>query len=130
MTDSFSNATSIIVDLRINEGGNDRSGLRLASYFVNATTEAFYQRTMDTYPGAWLPNETIYIQPNPDVQFNGNQIILITSDSCGSACETLTIAMEQTPAFLTSLGRSTIGALSYNTQRRLDNDMLVYTSKA
>ena len=127
MTEDWSNASTLILDLRVNEGGNDRSALRVASYFVEEQIVAFTKRTM-VYPDSWTPIGEIFIEPNRDVQFQGDSIILILSDSCGSACETGTLAFMQSPKFSTSIGRNTIGAMSYNTQRRMDNDWLVYTS--
>jgi carboxyl-terminal processing protease len=116
----FAGASSLILDVRANGGGKDSAALRLASYFATEeATIAFIKRTKNR--DEYTPESEVFILKSPEeIHFKGDKVVLLFSDSCGSACETFSLAMKQLPV-VEAIGRDTLGALSYIFGRSFPN---------
>lgn len=119
----FADCYSVIIDNRVNEGGDDRASLGVASFFMQETTHVFTKRTF-MGNDEWTPTTDIFVDPyaNAEVRFKGQRVVLMISQSCGSACETFAIALSQTPTYFQSIGENTAGGISYILNRRMPNN--------
>ena len=120
--DYFKNAKSLIVDVRVNTGGEDRGGQAIASYFTDQR-RLFMTSSIKNGPGRddFTTPEEWYIEPR-SITFNG-PLYLLTNRSTISAGETLTLAMQSLPQ-LTTLGDTTSGAFSNAITKELTNGWL------
>ena len=120
--DYFKNAKSLIVDVRVNTGGEDRGGQAIASYFTDQR-RLYMTSSIKNGPGKddFTTPEEWYIEPKPII-FDG-PLYLLTNRSTISAGETLTLAMRSLPQ-LTTLGDTTSGAFANAITRELPNGWL------
>lgn len=120
--DYFKNAKSLIIDIRVNTGGEDRGGQAIASYFTDQK-RLYMTSSIKNGPGRddFTTPEKWYIEPKPTT-FSG-PLYLLTNRSTVSAGETLTLAMRSLPQ-LTILGDTTTGAFANAITRELPNGWL------
>jgi carboxyl-terminal processing protease len=112
---SFDGAKAVIVDLSVNDGGEDRLARRIASRFAAKRTRAYSKYAGDAKGAA---QQNVYIEP-AGPGFTG-PVYLLTSNVTVSAAEIFTIAMRALPN-VTHLGQTTRGALSDELTKRLPN---------
>jgi carboxyl-terminal processing protease len=94
---------TIVIDIRVNQGGSDETALLITSHFAS---EPFLAFTKQAVGGDVVE---VYVEPSEKV-YNG-PVIMIISQSSYSAAETLPLAMMQLPQ-TTLLGRNTGGSYS------------------
>ncbi len=106
---SLSNKKALIIDLRSNGGGH--GGIELASRFVKEKTLTHYKaiRRKGGYEN-FTTLEPNYIEPNKDVQFL-KQVIILTNDKTASSAEDFTISLYK-QSNITTIGTNTSGMLS------------------
>jgi C-terminal processing protease CtpA/Prc len=120
--DYFKNAKSLIIDIRVNTGGEDRGGQAMASYFTDQMRLYMTSSVKDgPGPDDFTTPEQWYLDPKPTI-FSGS-LFLLTNRSTVSAGETLALAMRSLPQ-LSSVGDTTTGAFANAITRELPNGWL------
>ncbi|MDB4988912.1 MAG: hypothetical protein JWN04_4090, partial [Myxococcaceae bacterium] len=105
---ALSAATSLIVDVRFNSGGEDAVSLALAGRFADRTRLA-WSKVARSGEGYTLP-ELFFVRPLGPTRFAG-EVVVLTSQVTLSAAETFVLAMRTLP-HVTVLGERTAGAHS------------------
>ncbi len=113
----FAGLDTVIVDVRINMGGQDGVALALASRFADQKRLVWSKQTRDG--DGFTPPREFYVEPGGPQQFTG-QVIVLTSPYAVSAGETFILAMEVLPN-VTMIGERTAGAYSDALMRVLPN---------
>ncbi len=108
---------TIIVDVRINVGGDDAVALALASRFADEKRLVTTKQARDG--DGFTPAREFYVEPGGPQQFTGS-VIVLTSRLTVSAGETFVLAMDVLP-HVTMIGDNTAGAYSDILQRALPN---------
>ncbi len=108
---------TIIVDVRINVGGDDAVALALASRFADEKRLVTTKQARDG--DGFTPAREFYVEPGGPQQFTGS-VIVLTSHLTVSAGETFVLAMDVLP-HVTMIGDNTAGAYSDILQRALPN---------
>jgi carboxyl-terminal processing protease len=118
----LSQTHTMIIDVRVNGGGDDRTSLQIASHFTSVPFLAFTKRAVN---GEGFTEATeVYVEPSEEeYQYDGN-VIVIMSGSSGSATEILVMTMAELPQ-TTLMGRNTAGGLSDILGRFLPNSWFV-----
>lgn len=98
----------MIVDIRLNDGGFDPLGLKIASYLTNERRLAFTKQARNKHGNS--PVGEFFIEPDGDIFYNKPVYLLVSEDTV-SAGETFTLAMSALPQ-VTLVGQSTWGGLS------------------
>ena len=116
----FRSLKGIIIDIRDNPGGEDRTAITIINRFCRRKRVAFHRKTK-IGPGKndFTPLKTWYLEPQGDVQFTG-PIVLLTCDSVFSGGEAFALAIKQLP-HVTILGDRTNGIFSYQLTKKLPN---------
>lgn len=116
LSEIYSTAKGLVVDIRWNQGGSDRVSLSYAELFATEPTPFATKRTQispetftDPFP-ITLSARRAFDQP----------VVLLTSQLTVSAAETFTLAMRELPK-VTVLGEPTSGAFSDMMTRELPN---------
>lgn len=108
VAEAFSDASSIIIDLRYNPGGSDSVAFGIAGHFVDAPLDVLTKTTRNgdqqtpPFTATLLPVDT-----SPLTQ----PVIVLTSRMTGSAAEILTMALRKLQN-VTTMGEATSGGLS------------------
>jgi len=105
---------TLVLDLRVNTGGNDTTSVEIAARFARERTRAFSKHAVDG-DGETTPLE-VHVEPDGD-RYEG-RVLLLTSASTVSAAEILVLLMRELPQ-VTVMGQPTNGALSDVLQRTL-----------
>jgi len=119
----FEGAKAVIVDVSLNDGGEDALARAIAARFAAKRT-LIYSKFAGDAPGA--RPQAIYLAPSSRPRFTG-PVYLMTSNVTVSAAEVFTIAMRALPN-VTHLGQRTRGSLSDVLSKRLPNGWLVTLS--
>src|SRR5262245_47653083 len=107
----FKDATSIVVDVRANGGGDDRVGKLIADRF--ADRKRLYMKTqIRNGPGHddFTPSKYWYVEPDGPIQFT-RPVILLTHRFSVSAAENFALAMRVLPN-VTLVGDATSGVFA------------------
>ncbi|MGW4241355.1 S41 family peptidase [Nocardia sp. NPDC004722] len=112
----------LILDLRVNRGGEDGLGLRLASRLTAEPFVAYAKRTRNDAddPAKFTTTQRFTVTPAAGTRFTG-PIMLLTSGSQVSAGETFTQAMMQRTPAPVRIGENTQGVFSDLLVRHLPN---------
>ncbi|MFC7303817.1 S41 family peptidase [Streptomyces monticola] len=112
----------LIVDLRINGGGSDALGLRLAARLTDRPHLAYAKRARNdpADPTRFTVPQRLYVHPAAAPRYTG-PVALLTGGSTVSAGETFTQALMDRPGRTVRIGRSTQGVFSDTLSRRLPN---------
>jgi carboxyl-terminal processing protease len=121
--DLFQGTRAVIVDVSLNDGGEDVLARRIAARFAKKRTPA-YSKSAGDAPAA-VP-QAIYLEPSDRPRYTG-RVYLMTSNVTVSAAEIFTFAMRALPN-VTHVGETTRGALSDVLNKRLPNGWLVTLS--
>lgn len=119
----FEDAKAVIVDVSINDGGEDVLARRIASRFADKRTLVYSKYAGDSR--AARP-QAIYLEPSDRRQYTG-PVYLLTSNVTVSAAEIFTMAMRAL-SNVTHAGQATRGALSDELTKRLPNGWRVTLS--
>ncbi|MEU2792948.1 S41 family peptidase [Streptomyces sp. NPDC007100] len=112
----------LVVDLRLNGGGSDPLGLRVASRLTDRPYLAYrkHARNDPRDPRAFTPDQPAYLRPYQGPRYTG-PVALLTGDLTISAGETFTQALlGRTPAPV-RIGGNTQGVFSDTMDRTLPN---------
>jgi carboxyl-terminal processing protease len=119
----FEGAKAVIVDVSLNDGGEDTLARAIAARFAAKRT-LVYSKFAGDAPDA-VP-QPIYVEPSSEPRFTG-PVYLITSNVTVSAAEVFTLAMRALPN-VTHVGQRTRGSLSDVLTKRLPNGWFVTLS--
>ena len=112
---------NLIIDIRVNPGGNDETGLLCASYFFKEKEIAFIKKTRNgTDYEDFSEPDTTFVFPNKDLQVNNQQIYLLTNGASGSSADVFALVMSYLPN-LTIVGTNTEGIFSDMYRASLSN---------
>lgn len=114
------NTDVLIIDVRINSGGLDATGMDIASYLTEHKVHAFSHRVKSAE--GWsvdVPKTYIEPQANESLRYSG-RVFVLCSESTVSAGEVFVLAAKQL-AQVTLMGRPTQGALSTVLEKKLPN---------
>ncbi len=115
------NVENLIIDIRVNPGGNDEMALLCASYFFERKEIAFIKRARNGKGHEDFSRlDTTYIVPNKDWRFNYEQIYLLTNSASGSSADVFALIMSNLPN-LNIIGTSTEGIFSNMLRDTLSN---------
>jgi carboxyl-terminal processing protease len=112
----FKDARAVIVDVTVNEGGEDILARKIAARFAAKRT-LVYSKFAGDAPGA--APQAIYLDPARGPRYLG-PVYLLTSNVTLSAAEIFTLAMRALPN-VTHMGERTRGSLSDELVKRLPN---------
>ncbi len=112
----------LIIDVRINFGGNDPYGLAIAARLANAEYLAYTKvaRADPVDRNKWTPGDPSWVRPSPRPGFRGPVVELIGPLTI-SAGETFTQALMGRTPHVTRIGENTQGVFSDVLGRRLPN---------
>ncbi|GAA1979809.1 S41 family peptidase [Kitasatospora viridis] len=113
----------LVIDLRLNGGGSDALGLRIASRLTDQPYTAYRKRARNDPgdPTRFTRPEPITVAPAPGPRWDG-PVALLTSDRTASAGETFTQAMMGRSPAPTRIGSTTQGVFSDVLTRTLSAD--------
>lgn len=112
----------LVIDLRINGGGSDELGLRLAARLTDRPYFAYAKRVRNDPADAtrFTRPQPLYVQPAHGPRYTG-PIAVLTGGSTMSAGETFTQALMERPGRTVRIGRPTQGVFSDVLGRTLPN---------
>ncbi|MGW7350033.1 S41 family peptidase [Streptomyces sp. NPDC054784] len=113
----------LVVDLRVNGGGADGLGLRLASRLTDRTHFAYAKAARDDPddPGHFTRAQPQYVVPAPGVPRYAGPVAVLTGGSTVSAGESFTQALLDRPGRTVRIGAPTQGVFSDVLDRALPN---------
>ncbi|MCX4982407.1 S41 family peptidase [Streptomyces sp. NBC_00572] len=107
----------LIIDLRVNGGGDDALGLHLAGRLTDTPYVAYRKRTRDT------PPQAVRVEPARHTPRYTGPVAVLTADTTFSAGETFTQALIDRPGRTVRVGAPTQGVFSDVLERSLPNGM-------
>ncbi|MFD4508225.1 S41 family peptidase [Streptomyces sp. NPDC058457] len=117
----------LVIDLRINGGGSDALGIRIAERLTDTPYVAYSKRARND-PGDAAEHtrpEPIPVNPSAKPRYTG-PVALLTGGSTVSAGETFTQALIDRPGRTVRIGQATQGVFSDVMTRDLPNGMAVW----
>ncbi|WP_217549163.1 S41 family peptidase [Streptomyces sp. GbtcB6] len=117
----------LVIDLRINGGGSDALGIRIAERLTDTPYVAYSKRARN-YPADPTKHtrpEPIPVTPSPKPRYTG-PVALLTGGSTVSAGETFTQALIDRPGHTVRIGQATQGVFSDVMTRDLPDGMAVW----
>jgi C-terminal processing protease CtpA/Prc len=120
----FSDAAlkALVIDVRINFGGDDPYGLAIASRLATSEYLAYTKeaRVNSGQNGTWTPSDASMVSPSSRPGFRG-PVVELTGPLTISAGETFTQALMGRTPHITRIGENTQGVFSDVLGRRLPN---------
>ena len=112
----------LVIDLRLNKGGDDALGLEIASRLANGRYLAYAKaaRLDPQDPRLFTVPQQVWVVPSTRSGFRGRVVLLIGPDTV-SAGETFTMALMGRDPHVTLVGLNTQGVFSDVLSRRLPN---------
>ncbi|MCP3753864.1 S41 family peptidase [Streptomyces sp. TBY4] len=112
----------LVIDLRINGGGSDELGLRLAAQLTDRPYFAYAKRVRNDPADAtrFTRPQPLYVQPARGPRYTG-PVAVLTGGSTMSAGETFTQALMERPGRTVRIGEPTQGVFSDVLDRTLPN---------
>lgn len=123
---AFEHKEAVIIDLRFNEGGWDKSAYAIANRFVSKKQIGHYTKERKKGKAEFKKLKTWTLKPKGKIQFN-KQIIILTSDLTASAAEVFILALGQLPN-VTIIGDTTEGIFSDMHYFKMPNNWIVTLS--
>ncbi|MER7180662.1 S41 family peptidase [Streptomyces hyaluromycini] len=117
----------LVIDVRINGGGSDALGIRIAERLTDTPYVAYSKRARNdpADPVMHTRPEPIPVNPSPKPRYTG-PVALLTGGSTVSAGETFTQALIDRPGRTVRIGRPTQGVFSDVMTRGLPDGMAVW----
>lgn len=115
----FRDVDSLIIDLRINDGGDDEVSARLLQRFLPSPTLAYSKQAR--LGNDRTPLAEVYLSPAGPNQYLG-PIVVLTSSATVSAGEIFTLGIRDLPN-VTIIGEATAGELSNILEKRVTSDI-------
>ncbi|MEV4969661.1 S41 family peptidase [Streptomyces scopuliridis] len=114
--------TGLIIDLRVNGGGSDALGQRIAARLTDHRYFAYAKRARNdpADPTRFTRPRPLYIEPARAPRFTG-PVAVLTAGTTYSAGETFTQALIDRPGRTVRIGEPTQGVFSDVMERRLPN---------
>ena len=119
---SANKLNGLVIDVRLNHGGDDQLGIEIASRLTNNKYLAYAKVTRNNPDGALhftVPQES-WVVPSSRPSFRGNVVLLIGPDTV-SAGETFTMALLGRKSHILRIGLNTQGVFSDVLNRTLPN---------
>ncbi|MFF8865397.1 S41 family peptidase [Streptomyces sp. NPDC015139] len=115
----------LIIDLRVNDGGSDTLGIRIAERLTDTPYTAYAKRARNhpADPARHTRPEPVRVRPARAPRYGG-PIAVLTGGSTVSAGETFTQALMDRPGRTVRIGQSTQGVFSDVLVRHLPDGML------
>jgi hypothetical protein len=112
----------LVIDVRLNTGGEDPLGFEIASRLANERYLAYSKITRDNLdpPLHYTAPQESWIEPSSRPGFRGNAVLLTGPDTV-SAGETFTMALFGRNPHITRIGANTQGVFSDVLERELPN---------
>lgn len=108
----------IIIDVRLNQGGDDRIGRAIMSHFIDNEKVAYWKQSF--YNGdTWTQPKSFIVKPSAK-HINSIPIALLVSPLTASAAESFSLAMRSLPQ-VKLFGDNTMGIFSDQFPRKLPN---------
>nr|WP_262913429.1 S41 family peptidase [Aequorivita xiaoshiensis] len=123
---AFENLKGVIIDIRFNGGGDDKTSFEIASRFTDKKRIVLYKRERKKGTSEFKKLETKHLKPSGKKQFT-KPIIILTSDLTASAAEVFTMIMKELP-YVTIVGDHTNGIFSDMYDFKLPNGWLATLS--
>jgi hypothetical protein len=122
---SDSSLKALVIDVRINFGGDDPYGLSVASRLAASKYLAYtkYARADPVMHDKWAPGDASMVEPGPRPGFRG-PVVELTGPLTISAGETFTQALMGRVPHVTRIGENTQGVFSDVLGRHLPNGWL------
>ena len=115
----FEGVGGVIVDVRLNEGGEDEIALAIASRFMPATTHVYSKQAR--LGDSRTPKVDVYLEPEGKRQFLGDVAVLISTNTA-SAAEVFALSMRSLPN-VSIIGERSAGAFSTILEKRVTSDI-------
>ncbi|MFB7473033.1 S41 family peptidase [Kitasatospora sp. NPDC056184] len=117
----------LVIDLRLNGGGSDELGLRIASRLTDRPYQAYRKvaRNDPADPTAFTRPQPVTVRPAAGATRYTGPVALLTAGSTVSAGETFTQAMAGRGPQVTRIGENTQGVFSDVMLKPLSDDLLV-----
>ncbi|MET9610725.1 S41 family peptidase [Streptomyces sp. NPDC006512] len=114
----------LVIDLRINGGGDDALGLHLAGRLTDTPYLAYSKRARNdpADPTRHTRPQAAYVTPAQGPRYTG-PVAVLTGGSTLSAGETFTQALMERPGKTVRIGQPTQGSFSDHLERKLPNGM-------
>lgn len=126
--DQVRNKDGIILDIRLNPGGNDETLHQIAGRLVDETYISHYKETRLAGKDEYTKLRSWEVEPEGSYQFL-NPITLLTSNFTASASDVFTLSLKGREN-VTIVGTPTMGAMSHVASERLKNGWrLNYSNK-
>lgn len=112
---------NLLIDMRVNPGGNDETALFIASYFFKEKEIAFIKKVRNgpNYEDFSLP-DTTYVFPKEGSPVDIDKIYLLTNGASGSSADAFALVMSQLDE-VTIVGTNTEGIFSNMYRDTLSN---------
>jgi len=110
-------ASSIILDVRLNGGGFDNLGMAIAGRFAERKHLAFTKQAR--HGSGVTPRQEFFVEPKGDIQFT-RPVYVLTSARTASAGDIFAMCMRNLPN-VTLVGQRSTGILSDNLKKHLPN---------
>ena len=124
VVDVFANARSVVVDVSVNEGGDDSVSRQIAGYFASQRTLGYFKFAGDDRQAK---PQALYIEPEKTRLSSDVPVFVITSQETYSAAEVFVLSMRALPN-VTHVGESTAGILSDTLWKPLPNGWIISLS--
>jgi hypothetical protein len=122
----LSDTETLVVDLRLNFGGEDSLSLDMLSRLATEVTPAL--RKAAFYQGTYLEEQSVSIEPLPEGPLYQGDVVILVSANTVSAAEVFTLAARELPS-VTVVGQPTNGIFSDIFERTLPNGWKLGLSK-
>jgi len=117
--EKFKKKSGLIIDLRFNGGGSDRSAYQIAGRLTTKKRIGHFKKTRIKGKSTFTKLKTTYLKPTGKYQFE-NSIVILTSDFTASAAEVFLLAIKDLPN-VTIIGDTTEGIFSERLEFKLPN---------
>ncbi len=105
----FKDLSGVIIDIRSNPGGEDKTAFAIANRFADSRRLAHTKITQKS-PGQFSDPKEFYLEPYKKGTFDG-PVVLLTNDASASAADVMALIMKQIPN-VTIVGDRTEGIFS------------------
>ncbi len=126
--DNLKDKEGIILDIRLNPGGNDETLHQIAGRLVNETYTSHFKETRIARTDKYTKLRQWKVEPEGPFQYL-KPVVLLTSDFTASASDVFTLSLKGRPN-VTIVGTPTMGAMSHVASDRLKNGWRInYSNK-